>query len=111
MEQNQFSKEYSDESFWSKTKQYAKVAGEQVLEPALKMYYAATDVDTPAWAKATIYASLGYFISPVDAIVDVAPLIGYSDDFGVLIAATAATAAHIKEAHVQRAKTTLAQWF
>lgn len=111
MSENQFSKEYSDDGFWDKAKKYAKAAGESVLEPALKMYYSATDADTPAWAKATIYAALGYFISPIDAIPDIVPVIGYSDDLGVLVAAVAATAAHIKDQHVQKAKATIAQWF
>lgn len=111
MSDNQFSSQYSESGFWDKIKTYAKSAGEGVLEPALKMYYAALDSDTPAWAKATIFASLGYFISPVDAVPDVVPIVGYTDDLGVLIAAVAATAAHIKDEHVRKAKETLAQWF
>ncbi|GAB4090102.1 YkvA family protein [Hydrogenophaga soli] len=110
MSENKFSKEYSDDGFWEKVKKYAKAAGESVLEPALKMYYSATDSDTPAWAKTTIYAALGYFISPIDAIPDITPVIGYTDDLGVLCAALAATAAHIKDEHAEKAKKTLAQW-
>jgi len=106
-----FSAQYSEESFWEKTRTYAKQAGEGVLEPALKMYYAVLDKDTPAWAKTTIVASLGYFISPVDAVPDVIPVVGYTDDFGVLFAAVATVAAHIKEEHVQKARATLSQWF
>ena len=68
MDSNQFAKNYSDDSFWEKVKGFAKTAGESVLEPALKMYYAASDPDTPVWAKAAIYAALGYFISPVDVL-------------------------------------------
>lgn len=111
MSDNNFSAAYSEDGFWEKIKVYAKVAGEGVLEPALKMYYAALDADTPAWAKATIIASLGYFISPVDAIPDIVPVVGYADDLGVLVAAVAATAAHIKDEHVKKAKETLAKWF
>jgi uncharacterized membrane protein YkvA (DUF1232 family) len=110
MDSNQFAKNYSDDSFWEKVKGFAKTAGESVLEPALKMYYAASDPDTPVWAKAAIYAALGYFISPVDAIPDVVPIVGFSDDLGVLCAALAATAASIKEEHTQKAKETLKQW-
>ena len=75
------------------------------------MYYAALDSDTPAWSKATIFASLGYFISPIDAIPDLTPVVGYADDLGVLAAALAATAVHIKDEHVQKAKETLRGWF
>ncbi len=111
MSDDKFSSAYSDDGFWDKTKKYAKVAGEGVLEPALKMYYAAMDADTPAWAKTTIIAALGYFISPVDAIPDIVPVVGYSDDLGVLAAALAATAVHIKDEHVRKAKETLTKWF
>lgn len=106
-----FSTAYSDSSFWDKVKTYAQAAGKGVLEPALKMYYSATDSDTPLWAKTTIYGALGYFISPIDAIPDLVPLLGYTDDFGVLVAAAAAVAAYIKPEHSQRAQETLREWF
>lgn len=111
MSDGTYEKDYSDDSFWEKVKKYAKSAGEAALEPALKMYYAATDNDTPTWAKTTIYSALGYFISPIDVIPDITPLVGYSDDIGVLCAALAATASHIKNEHVVKAKETLKQWF
>jgi len=111
MSANEFSEAFSDNGFWDKVKGYAKIAGEGVLEPALKMYYAALDSDTPTWAKATIIGALGYFISPIDAIPDLVPVVGYSDDLSVLVAALATTAAHIKDEHVKKAKETLAQWF
>ncbi len=111
MSDNSYKEAYSEDDFWSKVKKYAKVAGESVLEPALKMYYAAMDSDTPVWAKGIIFAALGYFISPVDAIPDITPVIGYTDDLGVLVAALAAVASHIKEEHTAKAKETLKQWF
>ena len=110
-EEVKFEKEYSDESFWDKVKKYAKIAGKNVLEPALKLYYALQDKDTPAWAKTVIIGALGYFISPIDAIPDITPFVGYSDDLGVLIAAVATVGAYIKKEHAQRAKETLNQWF
>lgn len=111
MSENEFENEFSDDGFWNKVKKFAKTAGEAVIEPALKLYYSAQDPDTPAWAKATIYSALGYFISPIDAIPDITPLIGYADDLGVLVAATAAVAVHIKEEHKKKAKEKLMQWF
>lgn len=111
MSDNTFEKEFSDDSFWDKVKNVAKAAGEKILEPALKLYYSAQDPDTPIWAKTTVYAALGYFISPIDAIPDITPIVGYSDDLGVLVAATAAIAAYIKEEHTEKAKETLKQWF
>lgn len=110
-DQQQYSSEYTEDGFWEKTKNVAKKAGESVLGSALKLYYASDDPETPVWAKTTIYGALGYFIMPIDVIADVVPGIGYTDDIGVLTAAIAATAAHIKDEHVEKAKKTLAQWF
>ncbi|HET9933281.1 MAG TPA: DUF1232 domain-containing protein [Polyangiaceae bacterium] len=106
-----FAKEFSEGGFWEKVRGFARAAGEAVLEPALKLYYASQDSDTPPWAKAVIYSALGYFIAPFDAIPDVTPIVGYADDLGVLVAALATVAAHIKPAHGERAKETLRQWF
>lgn len=111
MPEDEFSQHYSEEGFWQKSKQFARSAGEAVLEAGLKMYYAARDDNTPAWAKATMYSALGYFILPVDAIPDMVPVAGFSDDFGVLFAAAATTAAHITDEHVAKAKQTLKSWF
>ncbi len=59
MSENQFESEFSDSGFWDKVKKYARSAGESVLQPALKLYYAAQDPETPVWAKTTIYGALG----------------------------------------------------
>lgn len=102
---------YDDASFWRKLRKHGLSAGEKVLDPALRLYYAAQDKDTPKWARATIIGALGYFIFPVDAIPDVIPVLGYSDDLSVLVAALATTAAYIKEEHVQKSKNMLNKWF
>ena len=102
---------YNDDSFWNKVKDFAKTAGENVLEPAIKLYYVFQDEDTPAWAKTTILGALGYFISPIDAIPDVTPAVGFADDLGVLAAAVTAVASHIKEEHTNKAKEALKLWF
>ncbi|MCX7207272.1 MAG: YkvA family protein [Proteobacteria bacterium] len=111
MSDQNHSKSFSENNFWDKVKGAARTAGESVLEPALKMYYSAIDSDTPVWAKTTIIAALGYFISPIDAVPDVIPVVGYTDDLGILVAALSATAAHIKNEHVKKAKETLKEWF
>lgn len=107
----EYEKNYSDGDFWDKVTGYAKKAGSKVIEMGLKMYYAAQDSDTPVWAKSTVYGALGYFILPIDAIPDIAPVVGYSDDLGVLSAALAAVATHVKDEHVKQAKEKMKQWF
>lgn len=108
---SEYGEKYSENSFWDKVKKYAKVAGESVLSPALKMYYALLDSDTPMLAKTTIVGGLGYFISPIDAIPDITPVVGYSDDLGVLLSALAVVSTSIKDEHVQKAKEILKRWF
>ncbi len=42
-----------------------------------------------AWQKkVVVVTALLYFISPLDGIPDIAPLVGYLDDFGVILAVT-----------------------
>lgn len=111
MTNQQHSAAYSDQAFWHKVKRFARKAGLAVLEPAMQMYYALQDTDTPAWAKATIVGALGYFIFPLDLIPDVLPGVGYSDDLGVLVAALSVVSAHIKDAHKAMAAEKMRTWF
>jgi uncharacterized membrane protein YkvA (DUF1232 family) len=106
-----YSNEYSEEKFLVKVKRYALKAGSEVIEKALCMYEALRDDDTPGWAKTIIIAALGYFISPIDVIPDVAPVVGFTDDLGVLAAAFTSVAVCIKDEHVEKAKATMVRWF
>ncbi|MDN6297539.1 MAG: DUF1232 domain-containing protein [Halomonas sp.] len=107
----QHERDYSEEGFWKKTTRHAKQAGEGTITQALKLYYAARDPDTPTWAKTTIYGALGYFISPIDALPDFTPVLGYTDDLGVMAAAIGIVATHIKDEHREQARQTLKRWF
>ena len=108
---NEFEEAYSDSGFWDKLKHYAKVAGKEVVEKALLLYYAGHEEDAPAWAKATIFASLGYFIVPLDAIVDLTPAVGYADDLGVLALAIAAVATYINDNVRDKTAEKMQSWF
>lgn len=80
------------------------------MEKALTLYYVAKDEDTPTYVKAIIFGALGYFISPIDIIPDVTPVVGFSDDLGVLVATIAMVAVSIKEKHKIQAKETLSNY-
>lgn len=96
-----FSKHYSDGSFWSTIRKFAgKIP---FLRDALAMYYCLNDSDTPGWVKVLIIGALGYFIFPLDAVPDFIPVAGMADDAGVIAAALAAIRFHIKEEHWQKA--------
>ncbi|MRJ02071.1 MAG: DUF1232 domain-containing protein [Epsilonproteobacteria bacterium] len=104
-----FEREYSDASFWEKIKRFARVAGREVVEKALTLYYVAKDRDTPMKVKATIFAALGYFILPLDAVPDMV-MGGYSDDLGVLAITMAMLVDAIKREHRDQARSRMRQW-
>ena len=104
-------KDYSDNSLWDKIKNYAKSAGKEVIEKVLYLYFALQNPNTPIWAKTTIIGALGYFISPIDAIPDLLPMVGYTDDLGVIAAALVAVASYIDYEVKAKANAKLTQWF
>jgi uncharacterized membrane protein YkvA (DUF1232 family) len=103
--------QYSESSFWTKVKKFAKTAGKEVIEKALFLYYAAQQPSTPLWAKTTIYGALAYFISPIDALPDLTPVLGYTDDLGILAAALVTVATYITDEVKQKAKDRMQTWF
>lgn len=102
---------YSESDLWSKIKKFAQQAGQDIIEKALLLYFAAQSPDTPDWAKATIYGALGYFIFPIDAIPDTIPVVGFTDDLTVLAAAVGTVAMSITPAIRMQAKKKIQDWF
>ena len=102
---------FNEQGFWHKLSRFAVTAGKDVVEKALWLYYAAQRPDTPAWAKATVFGALAYFILPSDAVPDIIPLSGYSDDIGILAVAVATIAAYIDSEVKNKAAKTLHCWF
>jgi len=100
-----------EKRFWNKLRRYAKTAGRGVVEKALLFWYAFQKEETPTWAKGVILGALAYFISPIDAIPDLTPILGYTDDLGVLAAAMVTVARYIDDDVKRRAHRKLAGWF
>ncbi len=80
-----YSNHYSEQNLWDKIKQFSKTAGEKVVYAVLLLFYLVTDKGVSLKSKATIIGALGYFIFPLDAIPDIMPAIGFTDDLGVLM--------------------------
>ena len=106
-----YSKYYSEESFWKKLRRFAGKAGVKVAYIALLLYYMLVDDAIAMKSKVTIIAALGYFIFPIDLIPDFAPLIGFTDDFSVLMVAFSIVKGEINDFHRQKARKTLGEWF
>jgi uncharacterized membrane protein YkvA (DUF1232 family) len=108
---SKFEEHYSDKGFWSKLGDSALKAGKQAVRHSLTLYYTMHEPGTPSWAKSVIIGALGYFILPLDAIPDMLPGVGFTDDLGVLAAAIATVEMHITPAAKARADRKLAEWF
>lgn len=90
------------EGFSAKAKAYLRQLPMAVEVVAL--YFCMLDPKTPAWVKAAAAAALAYFILPLDAIPDLLPLVGLSDDATVLTAALTALSGYVNNDHRQRAR-------
>jgi uncharacterized membrane protein YkvA (DUF1232 family) len=102
---------FDENGFWAKVARYAKVAGREVVEKALWLYYAAQRPETPMWAKTMVFGALTYFVVPVDVIPDMLPVVGYTDDLGVLAAAVATLAVYINQDVKALAASKMHDWF
>ena len=111
MDNNEYQKQFSDEGFWTKLKDFALAAGAEVIFLALRLYYAYQNPVTPLWAKTVIVLALGYFISPIDAIPDITPVTGYADDLGVLALAAAQVAVYIDDGVNAKSEEKMKHWF
>lgn len=108
---NQYSKYYSEESLWEKIKYFSKAAGTKVVYAVLLLYYAMIDSKVSLKTKIFIAAALGYFLLPTDAIFDLTPIIGYSDDLGVLLFALKQISSAITAEVKENARKKIAEWF
>lgn len=106
-----YESDYSEKSLFDKIIKVAKKAGTTVIYAALLLFYTLQDPNVPAWAKAVIVGALGYFISPVDFIPDMIPVIGYTDDLSTLIGAIVMVSMYIDEDKKNKAKSKLRDWF
>lgn len=104
-------KKFSEIKLWSKMTHYARMAGIKSSYTALLLYYAFKRKETPSWAKNIILGTLGYLVSPIDAIPDLSPIIGYTDDIGVLSFGLVTVAAYVNDEVKGKAKDKLKKWF
>ena len=78
-------------------------------EDALAAWFCARDPSTPTRVRVVLMSALAYFVLPIDAIPDLVPLLGFTDDAAVIGAAIATVASALKPEHRDRAKSVLAE--
>ncbi|MDI4655763.1 DUF1232 domain-containing protein [Xanthobacter autotrophicus] len=91
--------------FWTKIK--ATAVRIPFAEDAIASYYAAFDRKTPLRVRATLMAALAYFVLPLDVMPDLFPLIGFTDDTAVLMAALKLLSGHVTPDHYTAARDAL----
>ena len=97
-------KKLSNEDFWDWLTDKVLDLGKEFVEKLLILYYAGMDPKTPPGARIVVASAIAYFVFPIDAIPDFIPGLGKLDDLGVLAAALAIIAFHIKKEHKEQAK-------
>ncbi len=73
-------------------------------EDALAAWYCARDPATPSRVRFILISALAYFVLPIDAIPDLVPFLGFTDDAAVIAAAVASVAREMKPEHRDKAK-------
>ncbi len=76
--------DYVEDRLWEKVERVGSKI--RFANEVKALYRYMVDKYVPWYRKSIVIAALIYFISPIDAIPDIAPLIGYLDDLGVIMA-------------------------
>ncbi len=88
--------------FWRKM---ARLAGRlPFAEDLLAAYYCAFDRQTPTQVRVVLLSALAYFVLPMDAMPDIFPALGFTDDAAVLAAAMKVVISSIRPEHREAAR-------
>lgn len=93
--------------FWRKVRGAA--ARLPFLPDLVAAYYCALDPATPLRVRATLMAALAYFVLPMDVVPDFLPLLGFTDDAAVLLAALGLVSSHVTDEHREKARAALGE--
>ncbi|MBK8662568.1 MAG: DUF1232 domain-containing protein [Ignavibacteriales bacterium] len=87
--------------FFSFIKKYAGKL--PFVRQAVALYFCAVDPEVSWWAKGVAGAAVAYLILPTDAIFDVTPVVGFTDDAAVIAGAVANLGGAMTKKHYQQA--------
>ena len=108
---DEFRSFFSDNAFLKKIGNGAKKIGLKTIYSSLLLYYAFRKRTTPLFAKHIIVGVLGYFIAPIDALPDFTPVVGYTDDMGVLAFGLVVIAGNVNAEVREKARNTIGKMF
>lgn len=110
-DQDKYGKQFSERRFWKRLPKLVQRAGIKVAYTALLLYNAYQRKETPVWARRIIMGALGYLLMPIDALPDITPIVGYTDDIGVLGIGLVTVAAYVNDEVRTKSRTQLSKWF
>lgn len=84
-----------------------KSLGVRLIYSTMLMVYAFQSDKTPIWAKRIILGAMAYLMSPIDGIPDLTPVIGFTDDLGIISFGLVSIACYIDNDVRTKAKTKL----
>ncbi len=108
---SKYGKKFSKNSFFSLISKRYSTIGSKTVYTGLLLYFAFRRDETPTWAKNIILGTLGYLISPIDGIPDLTPVLGYTDDIGILSFGLVTIASYVNDEVRTKAKSKLTNWF
>ena len=94
---SKYEKEHDEKKFWNKIKKVGAKIGVTPIYLVFLLYHAIKSKSIPMVNKAPIVGALGYFISFIDIVPDITPLVGYCDDMTIVVGALAVIATQITE--------------
>ena len=111
IESTEYSRAYKAALVLPMLQRVCSKAGLDLVSRALQLYYLARSPDIPAWAKASIFAALGYLVVTPDAIPDITPVLGFVDDLAVLTSALAGLSGDVSPEIRAKVLLKLQDWF
>ena len=99
--------EYNERAFKHKVKNTFLGAGRQLVKNALELFYVTRKKECPDKIKGIIYGALAYFIMSADVVFDGIPVLGFTDDAGVLATALLAAELYVDDEVRQKAEAKL----
>ena len=108
--EEKYQQAWSEKAFWNKLPRVARKLGRAGLRQALRLYYVLKKPDLPGKTRVMIYGALGYFILPTDFLPDILPILGFTDDLGLLAAVFVAATQYMDEEVNAKAEAKVVQW-
>lgn len=106
-----YANKFSASEFVDKISRIAKRAGAKLVYAALILFYTLQSDKVSKTDKALIVGALGYMISPLDVVPDAIPIVGLTDDLGVLLYVLKKVWTNVDPDVKQKAKDRLDKWF